>query len=66
MPGIRKQNVERLLAQDLRLAANARKDAAAQTVNATLLWSAMAARIASGLLAGIANSLAAQKPRRRR
>ena len=60
------QQVERLLAQDLRAAASAGKDAAAQSVNATLLSGAMAARIASGMLAGIADSLAAQKPRRRR
>ncbi|MCD6040828.1 MAG: hypothetical protein K0R40_431 [Burkholderiales bacterium] len=60
------QHVERLLAHDLRRAANAGKDAATQSVNATLLSGAMAARIASGMLAGIADSLAAQKPRRRR
>ena len=59
------QHVERLLAQDLRVVAGAGKDAAAQSVNATLLSGAMAARIASGMLAGIADRLAAQKPRRR-
>jgi hypothetical protein len=59
------QHVERLLAQDLRLAANAGKDAATQGMNAALLSAAMAARVASGMLAGIADSLAAQKPRRR-
>jgi len=58
--------IERVFAQDLRLAARAGKDAAAQSMNATLISGAMAARIASGMLAGIADSLAAQKPRRRR
>ena len=58
--------IERAFAQDLRLAARAGKDAAAQSMNATLISGAMAARIASGMLAGIADSLAAQKPRRRR
>lgn len=57
---------ERLLAKDLRAATRAGKDAAAQSLNATLASSAMAARAASGLLAGIADSLGAQKPRRRR
>jgi len=41
------------------------KNAASQSANATLASGAMAARIASGMLAGIADSLA-QKPRRRR
>ncbi len=57
---------ERLLAKDLRAATRAGKDAASQGINATLASSAMAARAASGMLAGIADSLAAQKPRRRR
>jgi len=49
------KDVERLLVQDLRL-----------SMNATLLSGAMAARIASGMLAGIADSLAQKKPRRPR
>ena len=56
---------ERSLARDLRLATRAGKDAASQGINATLASSAMAARAASGMLAGIADSLA-QKPGRRR
>jgi hypothetical protein len=57
---------ERLLAKDLRAATRAGKDAASQGIKATLASSAMAARAASGMLAGIADALAAQKPRRRR
>ena len=57
---------ERQLARDLHAATRAGKDAAAQSINATLASSAMAARAASGLLAGIADSLATQKPRRKR
>jgi hypothetical protein len=57
---------ERSLARDLRAATRAGKDAASQGINATLASSAMAARAASGMLAGIADRLAAQKPRRRR
>jgi len=57
---------ERTLAKDLRAATRAGKDAASQGINATLASSAMAARAASGLLAGIADSLAAPKPRRKR
>ena len=57
---------ERQLARDLQAATRAGKDAAAQSINATLASSAMAARAASGLLAGIADSLATQKPRRKR
>jgi hypothetical protein len=57
---------ERVLARDLRAATRAGKDAAAQSINATLASSAMAARAASGMLAGIADSLVAHKPRRRR
>jgi hypothetical protein len=69
---------ERQLAKDLRAATRAGKDAASQGfnatlassasqgINATLASSAMAARAASGLLAGIADSLAAQKPHRKR
>ena len=56
---------ERMLARDLRAATRAGKDAASQGINATLASSAIAARAASGMLAGIADSLA-QKPRRRR
>ena len=57
---------ELLLAKDLRAATRAGKDAASQGINATLASSAMAARAAAGMLAGIADSLAAQKPRRKR
>ena len=57
---------ERQLARDLQAATRAGKDAAAQGINATLASSAMAARAASGLLAGIADSLAAPKPRTKR
>jgi hypothetical protein len=57
---------ERSLAKDLRAATRVGKDAASQSLSATLASSAMAARAASGMLAGIADSLAAQKPRRRR
>jgi hypothetical protein len=60
------KHFERMLAKDLRTATRAGKDAASQGINTTLASSAMAARAASGLLAGIADSLAAQKPRRRR
>lgn len=49
------KDVERLLAQDLR-----------QSLNATLVSGATAARIASGILAGIADSLAHKPPRRTR
>jgi hypothetical protein len=58
--------IERVFAQDLRLAARAGKDAAAQSMNAALISGAMAARIASGMLAGIADSLAQKTPRRPR
>lgn len=47
------KDVERLLVKDLRL-----------SMNATLLSGAMAARVASGMLAGIADTLA-HKPTRR-
>jgi len=62
--------IERVFAQDLRVAARAGKDAAAQSMSATLVSGAIAARIASGMLAGIADSLARgtarRTPRRRR
>jgi len=57
---------ERQLARDLHAATRAGKDAASRGINATLASSAMAARAASGMLAGIAESLAAKKPRRQR
>jgi hypothetical protein len=60
------KHFERQLAKDLRAATRAGKDAAAQSINATLASSAMAARAASGLLAGIADSLSGQKPHRKR
>jgi hypothetical protein len=66
MPGPRKQNVGDTARAVTRKALSGGKAAAAQSVNATLPSGAMAARIASGMLAGIADSLAAQKPRRRR
>lgn len=47
------KDVERLLVKDLRL-----------SLNATLLSGAMAARVASGMLAGIADSLSHKSPRR--
>ena len=60
---------ERQLAKDLHAATRAGKDAATQGINATLVSSAMAARAASGMLAGIADSLtrdsAPRRPRRR-
>ena len=55
---------ERQLAKDLRAATRAGRDAAAQGVSATLASSAMAARAASGMLAGIADALAKKKRRR--
>ena len=59
------QQFERQLAKDLRAATRAGKDAAAQSVGATLKSSAMAARAASGVFAGIADALAQKAPRRR-
>ena len=57
---------ERQLARDLQAATRAGRDAAAQGFSATLTSSAMAARAASGMLAGIADALAQKtKPRRR-
>jgi hypothetical protein len=56
--------LERLFMRTLHEAASAGKDAAAQGMNATLVSGAMAARVASGMLAGIADTLA-QKPQRR-
>ena len=56
---------ERQLAKDLQAATRAGRDAAAQGLSATLASSAMAARAASGLFAGIAETLAQKKPRRR-
>jgi hypothetical protein len=58
------QQFERQLARGLHAATRAGKDAAAQGINATLVSSAMAARAASGMLAGIADALA-RKPGRR-
>jgi hypothetical protein len=57
--------LERLFMKTLREAAAAGKGAASQTMTATLASGAMVARIASGMLAGIADTLA-QKPTRRR
>ena len=55
---------ERQLARDLQAATRAGKDAASQGLTATLASSAMAARAAAGMFAGIADALA-RKPRRR-
>jgi hypothetical protein len=57
--------LERLFMKTLREAAAASKGAASQGMSATLASGAMVARIASGMLAGIADTLA-QKPTRRR
>src|SRR5574341_230983 len=58
--------LERLFMKTLREAAAAGKGAAAQGMSATLASGAIAARVASGMLAGIADSLAQKHPRRRR
>lgn len=58
------KELERLFLETLREAARAGKGAASQSMNATLASGAIAARIASGMLAGIADSLA-EKPARR-
>jgi hypothetical protein len=58
--------LERLFLNTLREAASAGKGAASQSMNATLASGAMVARIASGMLAGIADSLAQKTPRRPR
>jgi hypothetical protein len=57
--------VERLFLATLREAADAGRGAAKQGMSATLASGAMAARIASGMLAGIADGLAQKKPRKR-
>jgi hypothetical protein len=58
--------VERLVLKALREAAAAGKGAASQSMNATLVSGAMVARVASGMLAGIADTLTQKTPRRRR
>jgi hypothetical protein len=58
--------LERLFLKTLHEAATAGKDAASQGMNATLASGAMVARVASGMLAGIADTLAHSKPRRPR
>lgn len=58
--------LERLFVQTLREAAAAGKGAASQGMNATLASGAMVARVASGMLAGIADTLAQKSPRRGR
>ena len=65
---VRKQlrQFERQLAKDLQAARRAGRDAAAQGINVTLASSAMAARAASGMFAGIAETLAQKKTSRRR
>ena len=57
---------ERQLAKDLQAARRVGRDAAAQSLSATLASSAMAARAAAGMFAGIADALASRKPPRRR
>ena len=58
--------LERLFMKTLREAAVAGKGAASQSMGATLASGAMVARIASGMLAGIADTLAQKPPRRPR
>jgi hypothetical protein len=58
--------LERLFMKTLREAATAGKGAASQGMSATLASGAMVARIASGMLAGIADTLAQKTPPRRR
>ena len=60
------RDLERLLLKTMRETARAGKGAASQGMSATLASGAMVARIASGMLAGIADSLAQKKPRRPR
>ena len=55
--------LERLFIRTLREAAAAGKGAASQSMSATLASGAMVARIASGMLAGIADSLSKRTPR---
>ena len=56
------QRFEGRLERDLRAASRAGRDAATQSITATLASGATVARMASGVLAGIADSLA-QRPR---
>jgi hypothetical protein len=58
--------LERLFLKTLRETARAGKGAASQSMNATLVSGAVVARIASGMLAGIADTLAQKTPRRAR
>jgi hypothetical protein len=58
--------LERLFMKTLREAAAAGKGAASQGMSATLASGAMVARIAAGMLAGIADTLAQKPPRRPR
>ena len=58
--------LERLFVKTLREASAAGSGAAAQGMSATLASGAMVARIASGMLAGIADTLAQKPPRRPR
>lgn len=57
---------ERQLAKDLQAARRVGRDAAAQSLGATLASSAMAARAAAGMFAGIADALAQKQASRRR
>jgi hypothetical protein len=58
--------IERLVLKALGEAAAAGKGAASQSMNATLASGAIVARVASGMLAGIADSLSGGPPRSRR
>lgn len=58
--------LERLFLGTLREAAAAGKGAASQGMNATLASGAVVARVAAGMLAGIADTLAQKSPPRRR
>jgi len=58
--------LERLFVKTLREAAAAGKGAASQGMSATLASGAMVARVASGMLAGIADSLSGGPPRSQR
>ena len=58
------KHFEAQLARDLRTASRAGRDAATQSLTATLASGATMARMASGVLAGIADSLAHGKRKR--
>jgi hypothetical protein len=60
------KHFEGQLARDMRAASRAGRDAAKQSLTATLASGATMARMASGVLAGIADSLAHKRAARRR